>query len=337
MIDLNNSVNNTNNSVNIKDIEPVFKKANKNVAELFGLNSESSQKTYLEWYTANSDGYKPFVPSIKNHMFESDCFNDLREYDACGYNDGALFVTGPAGIGKSTTIEQFFARKGRPVFRVTGHERLEVNDLIGTMSLKDGRTVFTYGPLTLAALWGGIFLFDEADACPPEVLVGLHGILEMGNQFVIPENNSEIIPIKAGFRVIVTGNTAGGGDMNGNYAGTVIQNSATMDRFNFLEWNYPDKSVEMKIIKSAINSTIPDVLIERLVDAANMTRIEGAVESISIRALIRWARKISVYGSQKPLVYTLDRSFTFRLSESKRSEVYAVMKAAFGEKEFFGA
>jgi cobaltochelatase CobS len=321
--------------VSIKDSLPHYEKATQSVAQLFGLTSEAAQRTYLETYTSDSNDYKPFVPVSRAHFFEADCFNDLREFEASGYKDGALFITGPKGIGKSTTVEQYYSRMNKPVFRVSGHERLEVSDLIGNMYLKDGKTEFSYGPLTLAALTGGIFLFDEADACPPEVLVGLHGILEMGHQFVIPENNSEIIPMKQGFRVIVTGNTAGGGDMNGEFAGTVIQNSATMDRFNFLQWNYPPEAAELAILKMALGNNMPDVFLKRMIEAANLTRTSGSVESISIRALIRWVRKIQIYGAAKPLKYTFDRAFAFRLSEVRRSEVYAVMKGAFGEVELF--
>lgn len=328
---------NAQTTISVKEMKPEYIQAQHSVADLFGLESEAAKATFLPTYSASLDGYKPFVPAVKNHHFESVIFNDLREFEASGFEDGALFITGPAGIGKSTSVEQYYSRTNKPVFRVTGHERLEVSDLLGTMSLKDGKTVFTYGPLTLAALWGGVFLFDEADACPPEVLVGLHGILEMGDQFVIPENESEIIPIKKGFRVVVTGNTAGGGDMEGQYAGTVTQNSATLDRFNFLEWSYPSKEVELKILRAATKGVVGDAMLERLVDAANMTRIEGGVESLSIRSLIRWARKITVYRDTQSLKYSLDRSFTFRLSESKRNEVYAVMKTCFGEREFFGS
>jgi cobaltochelatase CobS len=323
-------------TVSFKDSQPHYVKGDKSVAELYGLNSEAANNTYLEVYTSNAKGFEVYVPSNKFHFFESDTFNDLREFEASGYLDGALFVTGPKGIGKSTTIEQFYSRMNKPVFRVTGHERLEVSDLIGSMYLKDSKTEYSYGPLTLAALSGGILLFDEADACPPEVLVGLHGILEMGDQFVIPENNAEIIPIKPGFRVIVTGNTAGGGDMSGEYAGTTIQNSATLDRFNFLQWDYPLESIELEILKAATGNFLPEILLTRLIEAATLTRTSNSVEPISIRALIRWVRKILVFGNSKPLVYSFDRAFGYRLSEAKRAEVHAVMKGALGTQEFFG-
>jgi cobaltochelatase CobS len=338
---LNLNQQTTSTLAELKSCKPTMIKSNRNSAEVFGLKSQNAAKLFVDEYSVGISGYEPYVPKTAKHHFEADICNDLREFEVSGYKDGALFITGPKGIGKSRGIEQYYARLMKPVFRVTGHERMEVSDLLGNMTIRDGNTVFTYGPLTLAAMWGGVFLFDEADACPPEVLVGLHGILEMGDQFVIPENDSEVIPVKQGFRVIVTGNTAGSGDMNGDYAGTVIQNSATMDRFNFLEWDYPTPEAELEILNMSVNEggksrDLPIPLLQRLIDAANLTRQESAVEPLSVRALIRWARKIRVYGQSKPLSYSLDRAFTYKLSQPQREEVYAVFKAAFGEKEFFG-
>ena len=316
------------------------KLSTRKLSEAFGLKSESLKRdTTFPVYAAKegSTGWECHIPTEKMHHFTQDVVNDLREFEYSGYRDGCLFITGPKGAGKSSTVEQFYARLEKPVFRATGHERLEVSDLIGTMSLRDGKTEFQYGPLTLAALNGGVFLFDEADACPPEVLVGLHGILEMGDRFVIPENGGEVINIEAGFRVIVTGNTAGSGDSDGQYAGTVIQNSATLDRFNFLLWDYPSEEVETGIVMTAVPQLQKaTTLAQALVKAARATRGAG-VEEISTRTLIRWARKVVVFKeAQKPLVYSLDRAFSNRLSESKRAEVYAIMKTCFGSMEFFG-
>jgi len=336
-----NAITTTANLAEIKESTPVMVKSNKTMAELFGLESDAAHKIKVPQYSVGISGYQPFVPKISNHYFDVDHCNDLREFESSGHLDGALYITGPRGIGKSRGVEQYYARINKPIFRVTGHERMELSDLLGNMTLKEGSMIFTHGPLALAAMWGGVFLFDEADACPPEVLVGLNGILEMGDQFVIPENNSEVIPVKDGFRVIATGNTAGSGDLNGDYAGTVIQNSATMDRFNFLEWTYPTIEAEIKILQMSVNEgkqgkDLPEAFLEHLVKAANLTRGEGGVPEISVRALIRWARKIKVFAKAKPLAYSFDRAFAYKLSQPQREEVYSVMEGAFGRKEFFG-
>lgn len=313
-------------------ITETLKNQARSVAQAYGLEPTSKDRP-LKIFENQEEGWLGYVPTERHHIFSPETVNDLREYEYSGYKDGGLFITGPKGAGKSSTVEQFYARMGKPVFRANGHERMEVSELIGQMNLVDQSTVFTYGPLTLAAKFGGVFLLDEADACPPEVLVGLHGIMEMNDKFVIPENGGEIINVHPDFRFIVTGNTAGSGDESGSYAGTMIQNSATLDRFNFLSWGYPSKEVEMAIVMAADPILAKaKSLVEVLVNAASETR-GGGIEEISTRTLIRWARKAVVYrDAGKSLQYSLDRSFSNRLNENQKAELYAKMRLVIGDK-----
>ena len=306
------------------------------ISDLFSLKPEDMRKDPEVKISGIKAELEHYVPAIKDtHHFTVETFRDLWEFQKSGYKDGCLFITGPKGIGKSSTTEQFFARFNKPCFKTTGHARLELSDLLGTMGLKNGETVYQYGPLTLAAKHGGVFIFDEADACPPEVLVGLHGVLEMGDKLLLPDNGGELITIHQDFRVIVTGNTAGGGDYSGDYAGTITQNSATLDRFNFLEWGYPPKEIELKIVLDAVPQLkkCPQIA-ESLLAVATQTRA-GGVEEISIRTLIRWCRKAVAFKGDA-FKYSLDRAFTFRMDEEKRAEVYAVAATVLGPKAFYG-
>ena len=82
---------------------------------------------------------------------------------------GGLYICGPSGCGKSSSIREWCARTGTPMYAVTANGRLEFPDLVGHVSLEsDGnggtRTAFVYGPLSLAMKNGGLFLLDELDA-----------------------------------------------------------------------------------------------------------------------------------------------------------------------------
>lgn len=72
-----------------------------------------------------------------------------------------MYMCGPSGSGKTSSICQLAARLNYPVFEVTGHNRLEFQDLVGHHSVQNGTMTFEYGPLALAMRYGGILLINE--------------------------------------------------------------------------------------------------------------------------------------------------------------------------------
>lgn len=298
------------------------------VKSLFGLNSESvlNVRTDLEpWAQA-------YVPKInESFKFTNMVFNDLREFDLSGHQDGGLYIHGERGCGKSSTVEQFYARFATPVFRIAGHEGIEPSDLIGSWNIVNGDTIFQDGLLTLAARCGGVFLMDEVDACRPEILISLHMIFECGEKLIISETG-EVVPVHPKFRIVVTGNTSGNGDSSGAYVGTNALNSATLDRFNLLEWGYLSPEVEKEIIQEAV-PRLPQEVVSKLVEVANASR--NGCEAISTRSLKRWARKV-VSFQKLPLKIAFDRAIGFRLQSEHREELYALCSAHFGHQAFYG-
>ena len=122
-----------------------------------------------------------------------------------------LYVFGPTGSGKTSLIRQVAAKLNYPVFDVTGHGRLEFNDLAGHLSVDNGSMGFQYGPLALAMKFGGLFLLNELDLLDPATVTGLNGVLD-GAPLCIPENGGEVIPPHPMFRFVATANTNGAAD-----------------------------------------------------------------------------------------------------------------------------
>lgn len=50
-----------------------------------------------------------------------------------------VYVFGPCGSGKTSLVRQIAAKLNYPVFDVTGHSRLGFSDLVGHLSLENGR------------------------------------------------------------------------------------------------------------------------------------------------------------------------------------------------------
>lgn len=87
-----------------------------------------------------------------------------------------LYITGPTGSGKTSLVEQVAARINWPVQTITGHGRLELNDLLGQwLLLKGGGMQWADGPLTPHSPLrnGYVLLVNEIDTMEPSERVGL--------------------------------------------------------------------------------------------------------------------------------------------------------------------
>ena len=220
-----------------------------------------------------------------------------------------LFVTGPTGCGKTSSIKQLFARLNWSVFECTGHSRLEFSDLVGHLTVKDGNMQFEYGPLALAMKFGGAFIINEMDLLDPSTSAGLNSILD-GSPLIIPENGGEIIvpdytpKSKRPFAFIATANSNGTGDATGMYTGVLMQNGALMDRFTIVEADYLPAEVEKSVILKAVPA-IGDETASLMVAVAGGIRTAcasagmqgGMNKTMSTRTLVRWAQWAAYFTS----------------------------------------
>ena len=252
-----------------------------------------------------------------------------------------LYIYGPTGCGKTSCVKQMAARLNYPVFEITGHGRLEFGDIVGHLSVQGGDMVYEYGPLALAMRYGGLLLFNEIDLTSPEMAAGLHGVLD-GSPLCIAENGGEIIPPHPMFRFCATANTNGGGDDTGLYQGTQRQNLAFADRFVLTRMTYPERSLEVRLLRSKFPS-IPQGIASKLVSYANKVRklfmgeaasdnITNCIEvTFSTRSLLRWADLLVRYkdvmgGDAFPFALALDRALGFRASPETRAVLHELLQ-----------
>jgi MoxR-like ATPase len=147
-------------------------------------------------------------------------------------------LVGPAGTGKSTAVEQVARALGLPFY--TMNRIQNAFELTGYIDA-NGKYVSTQ--FYEAYTTGGIFFFDEIDASSPEALVTINTAIAQG-YMAFPNG---LVKMHPDFKVVAAGNTYGKG-ANRQYCGRNSLDSATLDRFMIIEWDY-DRKIEEKVVK----------------------------------------------------------------------------------------
>ncbi|PPD46934.1 MAG: CbbQ/NirQ/NorQ/GpvN family protein [Methylobacter sp.] len=303
------------------------------IADTFGIAAPASMK--VEGFVPSQN---PYVPAQKPYVFRKDHLRDVLAFLGFPNGDG-LYLTGPTGSGKTSLVEQVAARLHWGVHAVTGHGRLELNDLLGQFMLVEGGAMqWIDGPLTLAVRLGHVLLVNEIDAVDPAELIGLNEIVE-GKALLLPQTGAVIIPHPK-FRLVATGNSAGAGDPSGLYQGVLRQNLSFLDRFRLLEVGYPEPEDEMKLLANVVPG-MPETVRASMVKVANQIRKVfiggqdgGGMLSVTLstRGLVRWASLVATFkNAPNALAYSLDRALTFRAEPSEREAIHRIAKDVFGD------
>ena len=303
------------------------------IADTFGIAAPASMK--VEGFVPSQN---PYVPAQKPYVFRKDHLRDVLAFLGFPNGDG-LYLTGPTGSGKTSLVEQVAARLHWGIHAVTGHGRLELNDLLGQFMLVEGGAMqWIDGPLALAVRLGHVLLVNEIDAVDPAELIGLNEIVE-GKPLLLPQTGAVILPHPK-FRLVATGNSAGAGDPSGLYQGVLRQNLSFLDRFRLLEVGYPEPEDEMKLLANVVPG-MPETVRESMVKVANQIRKVfiggqdgGGMLSVTLstRGLVRWASLVATFkNAPNALAYSLDRALTFRAEPSEREAIHRIAKDVFGD------
>lgn len=215
---------------------------------------------------------RAFVPQIdSNYVFSENAYRTVAAWLEHGA-DCPLFVSGPAGSGKTSLAMQVAARLSLPVFDFTARLRMDVRELIGRWVMESDGMTFRDGPAVRAWRSGGIFLVNEFSAAPPEAWVSANSLLERLPIF-IPETG-ELVEPHPMTRIIATDNTRGlSNDQDAGYLGRSLQDRSVMDR----TWNLRLEGLSWEEEKRLLLATVP----------VNFPRIPDAVAR---RAAELWPR-----------------------------------------------
>jgi cobaltochelatase CobS len=214
----------------------------------------------------------------------------------------------------------------------------ESSVLFGQLVVREGATVWEDGPITEAVRHGGVVLIDEWELMPPEISMGLQNLLEDDGYLFLKEKpgsaeDKTFIPHK-NFRLICAGNTVGQGDETGGFSGTMVQNSATLDRFTTTVClDYLSKMHEVSIIrnKTAVKKPIAEGMVKLASLIRNAYNQRQVNLTMSPRTLISWGNKIVRHNGN--LWFAFSIAYYDKLRDSDKKVVKELFEKVFAEEK----
>jgi hypothetical protein len=181
-----------------------------------------------------------------------------------------VYLAGPAGSGKNHTVEQIAKELGWEFyFSNSIQQEYKLTGFIDAGG--DYHETEFYKACTSEEEC--VFFLDEIDASIPEVLVLLNAAIANG-YFEFPNGRVDFDNV----HFVAAGNTVGNGadDM---YTGRMVLDSATLDRFAIIEFDY-DRNVELKLTKGNVE------LVDFITDLRKTIQSKGIRHTLSYRCLI---------------------------------------------------
>lgn len=193
---------------------------------------------------------------------------------------------GPSGTGKTTKILCVAGALGLPSMKMVGSRSIDESSLFGKYVLRNGETIFEYGPLALMMKYGGMFIFDEINMVDSDILSSLNDVLDGTKQKIL--DNGEIIRAHPHFRFAESMNIgyAGTNEMNISHKSR-IQNKIKISKLSI------DKMTQIIVKETDIQKSIARQMASMLDGFNNVIMNEGneTTQRIDLRTLINWAHK----------------------------------------------
>jgi cobaltochelatase CobS len=278
---------------------------------------------------------KMMVPELdKNYHFPPEATEKL----VMAFESGdKTLMTGPTGCGKSSLVKNVCAMLNRPFIRVNMSGDMESSIFFGQLVVEDGATAWRDGVLTEGFIKGAVVLIDEWDTTPAEIMMGLQWVLEDDSKLFLKEKpgkaKEKMLHPHPDFRIVCGGNTLGQGDVTGAHAGTAVQNTATLDRFQtVIKMDYIGEQKEVSMLVDNVEG-LKKITAKRMVKLANLMRSsykEGSVSlTMSPRTLINWGRKTVYWGDD---LLALKMSYFDKIEDSEKDYVNKMVHKVYHSK-----
>lgn len=234
---------------------PSGKVVMRNAADVFDVPGDEAKHFDFDVPFGEWDGRHPHIPAMdEDYVF---VINSLVPVLLAIVNGRIPWLKGHTGTGKTTLIEQVYARLNLPLFRLNLDSDITRGELVGREVLRtdsDGNTVteFVEGVIPMAMQQPCGLLLDEIDASRPDLGFVLQRLTE-GKGFMLLEDGGRTIMPHPHFRMFATANTNGRGDETGLYSGTRALGTAFVNRFKpYIEVEYMTEAEEAQLLEEKV-------------------------------------------------------------------------------------
>src|SRR3990170_5276278 len=224
--------------------------------------------------------------------------DEVELFEAAYAQKIPVLLKGPTGCGKTRFIEHMAFKLGRPltVIKETGeapsanghgrplvtvacHEDLTASDLVGRYLLEGDSTRWIDGPITRAVKVGAICYLDEVVEARKDTTVLIHPLTDHRRLLPI-EKLGQIVEARDGFLLVISYNP-------GYQSALKDLKHSTRQRFMAVEFNYPPRELEAKIIQREAG-VAPAVATDlaKLGEKVRHLKEHGLAEGVSTRLLI---------------------------------------------------
>ena len=235
---------------------------------------------------------------LREEPFYVPVSDEVELFEAAYARKIPALLKGPTGCGKTRFIEYMAFKlhlpltivrevtetdenssSGLPLVTVACHEDLTASDLVGRYLLEGDSTRWIDGPLTRAVKAGGICYLDEIVEARKDTTVLIHPLTD--HRRVLPiEKLGQIVEARDGFLLVISYNP-------GYQSALKDLKQSTRQRFMAIEFNYPPRELEAKIIEREAGVT-PAVAMDlaKLGEKVRHLKEHGLAEGASTRLLI---------------------------------------------------
>ena len=251
------------------------------------MTSEQTYRQYAieEYIVAAEPFYQPVKDEIE--LFESAYAQKipvlLKGPTGCGKTRFIEYMAFKLGRPVSVVREEAGARNGeesgRPLVTVACHEDLTASDMVGRYLLEGDSTRWIDGPLTRAVKAGAICYLDEIVEARKDTTVLIHPLTDHRRLLPI-EKLGQIVEARDGFLLVISYNP-------GYQSALKDLKHSTRQRFMAIEFNYPPRDLEAKII--AHEAGVSDAVaadLAKLGEKVRHLKEHGLAEGVSTRLLI---------------------------------------------------